>query len=226
MKLKKVHRVLEFDQERWMKPYIKMNTEFRKVAKNDFEKNFYKLMNNSVFGKTMESLRNRLDIRLVRARKKKKIRKLVASPLYTRHNIFKKDLVRIGMYKSRLFLNKPVYTGVTILEVSKLLMHDFYYNKMKTKYGGKCEHLYTDTESLLLEIKTEDIYKDMAAERDLYDTSDYPKEHPLYSAANKKVLGKMKDKCVGIPIAECVCLRSKMYSIPKDKRNVEKRNKK
>ena len=98
MKLKKVHRVLEFDQERWMKPYIEMNTEFRKEAKNDFEKNFYKLMNNSVFGKTMENLWNRVNIKLVRSEEEQKIRKLVASTLYARHNKFTKDVVGKGMY--------------------------------------------------------------------------------------------------------------------------------
>lgn len=195
MKLKKVHRVLEFEQERWMKEYIEMNTNFRKESKNDFEKNFYKLMNNSVFGKTMENLRNRVDIRLVRSEEEQKIRKLVASPLYARHNIFANDLVGIGMHRSRMYLNKPVYTGMTILENNKLLMYDFYYEILKKQYGDKCELLYTDTDSFLLEIETEDIYKDMAAERDLYDTSDYPKDNPLYSTANKKVLGKMKDEC-------------------------------
>ena len=94
-----------------MKPYIEMNTEFRKRARSDFEKNFCKLMNNSVFGETMENLRNKVDIRLVRSDKEEKIRKLVASPLYAKHNIFTNDLVGIAMHQSRLYLNKPVYTG-------------------------------------------------------------------------------------------------------------------
>ncbi|KAL9987185.1 hypothetical protein ACROYT_G001444 [Oculina patagonica] len=149
MKLKKVHRVLEFEQECWMEPYIRMNTEFRKKAKNDFEKNFYKLMNNSVFGKTMENLRNRVDIRIARSDETNKLRKLVASPLYSRHVMFSNDLVGIDMRKSRLFLNKPVYTGMTILDVSKLCMYDFYYNHLKKEYGERCELLYTDTDSLL-----------------------------------------------------------------------------
>ena len=213
MKLKRVKRVLEFEQECWMEPYIRMNTEFRKQAKNDFEKNFYKLMNNSVFGKTMENLRNRVDIKIVRSNEKDKIRKLVASPLYARHVIFTNDLVGIDMHKSRLLLNKPVYTGMTILDKSKILMYDFFYNHLKKQYGEKCELLYTDTDSLLLKIETEDVYKDIKANENFYDTSDYPKEHPLHSTVNKKVLGKMKDECAGTPISEYAGLRSKMYSI-------------
>ena len=215
MKLKRVKRALEFDQECWMEPYIRMNTEFRKLAKNDFEKNFYKLMNNSVFGKTMENLRNRVDIRIVRSNERDKIRKLVASPLYARHVIFTNNLVGIDMHKSRLLLNKPVYTGMTILDKSKILMYDFFYNHLKKQYGEKCELLYTDTDSLLLKIETEDVYKDIKANESFYDTSDYPKEHPLHSTVNKKVLGKMKDECAGTPISEYVGLRSKMYSVMK-----------
>ena len=148
MKLKRVHRVLEFEQERWMEPYIRMNTEFRKKGKNDFEKNFYKLMNNSVFGQTMENLRNRVDMEIVRSIETDKIRKLVASPLYSRHVIFSNDLVGIDMRKSRLLLNKPVYTGMTILDNSKILVYDFFYNHLKKQYGQRCELLYTDTDSL------------------------------------------------------------------------------
>ncbi|KAL9984486.1 hypothetical protein ACROYT_G006784, partial [Oculina patagonica] len=233
MKLKKVHKVLEFEQEAWMEPYIRMNTEFRKEAESDFEKNFYKLMNNSVFGKTMENLRNRVDIRIVRSDEKKKIRKLVASPLYSRHVMFSNDLVGIDMRKSKLFLNKPVYTGMTILDVSKLCMYDFYYNNLKKKYGENIELLYTDTDSLLLEVKTEDFYEDMLEDKESYDTSNYPLEHRLFSTKNKKVLGKMKDECAVVEedevekdgkmveikypvlftISESVCLRPKMYSL-------------
>ena len=100
-------------------------------AKSDFEKNFYKLMNNSVFGKTMENLRNRVDIKIVRSNETDKIRKLVASPLYSRYALFSNDLVGIDMRKSRLLLNKPVYTGMTILDNSKILMYDFFYNELK-----------------------------------------------------------------------------------------------
>ena len=125
MRLKKVHRVIEFDQEPWMEPYISMNTEFRKQAKSDFETDFYKLMNNSVFGKTMENLRNRVDVKIVRAWEANKIRKLVSDPSFHSFTLFSNDMAGIHMHKRRLVLNKPVYTGMTILENSKILMYDF-----------------------------------------------------------------------------------------------------
>jgi len=219
-----VHRVLEFEQERWMEPYIRMNTEFRKKAKSDFEKNFYKLMNNSVFGKTMENLRNRIDIRIVRSNETEKIRKLIASPLYSRHVLFSNNMAGIDMRKSKLLLNKPVYTGMMILDNSKILMYDFFY-ELKKKYGSKVELLYTDTDSLLIIIETEDVYEDMKNHTGLYDTSDYPKDHPLHLNTNKKVLGKMKDECAGTPIAEYVGLRPKMYSILKADEKIIKKAK-
>ena len=206
-----------------MEPYIPMNTEFSKKAKSDFEKNFYKLMNNSVFGRTMENLRNRVVIRIVRSNETEKIRKLIASPLYSRHVLFSNDMAGIDMRKNKLLLNKPVYTGMTILDNSEILMYDFFYNELKKQYGSKCELLYMDTDSLLILIETEDVYEDMKNNMDLYDTSDYPKEHPLHSNKNKKVLGKMKDEWAGTPIAEYVGLRPKMYSILKaDEKNIKK----
>ena len=119
MRLKKVHRVIEFDQEPWMEPYIRMNTEFRKQAKSDFETDFYKLMNNSVFGKTMENLRNRVDVKIVRSWETDKIRKLTSSPSYAKYTIFGNDMAGIHMHKTKLVLNKPMYTGMTILETAR-----------------------------------------------------------------------------------------------------------
>jgi len=127
------------------------------------------------------------------------------------------------MHKRKLLLDKPVYTGMTILDNSKILMYDFFFNELKKKNGENCELLYTDTDSLLVEIETDDVYKDIEKNKELYDTSDYPEDHELYSNINKKVLGKMKDECNGTPIVECVCLRSKMYSILKaDEKNIQK----
>ena len=223
MRLKKVHRVIEFDQEPWMEPYIRMNTEFRKQAKSNFETDFYKLMNNSVFGKTMENLRNRADVKIVRDWETDKIRKLLSSPSFDRFTIFGNDMAGIHMRKTKLVLKKPVYTGMTILENSKILMYDFFYSYLKARYGYKCELVYTDTDSLTLDIQTEDAYEDMKEHSWMYDASNYPKDHQLYDGKNKKVLGKMKDECGGGVINEVVAVRPNMYSVDLEgKKNIRK----
>ena len=215
MRLTKIHRALQFKQSPWMEPYIRMNTDFRKQATSDFEKDLYKLMNNSVFGKTMENLRKRVDVKLVRSSEENKLRKLIASPAFARYEIFDNDLAAIHMHKRKLVLNRPIYMGACILDLSKQLMYDFYYNNLKTQYDDRCNLLYTDTDSLLLQIQTDDVYADIAANADEYDTSNYPKNHPLYTNKYNKVIGKMKDECAGTPIVEYVGLRPKMYSILK-----------
>ena len=145
MKLKKVHNVLSLNQKDWMEPYIRLNTELRKMAASDFEKNIFKLMNNSVFGKTMENLRNRITVKLVRAYEISKLRKLTSDPLFVRAAVFAHDLAGIQMHKKKSTLNKPVYTGMCILDLSKTLIYDFYYYEMKRKYGENCQLIYTDT---------------------------------------------------------------------------------
>ena len=137
-----------------------------------------------------------MDVKLVRSNEEDKLRQLIASAAFARQKIFDHNLAALHMHKSRLVLNRPVYKGQCVFDLSKLLMYDFYYNTLKKQYGEKCSLLYTDTDSLLLEIQTEDVYKDMAASADLYDTSDYPQDHPLHSTTNKKVLGKMKDATI------------------------------
>ena len=125
MCLTKVYRALRFDQSPWMEPYIRMNTDLRKKAASDFEKEIYKLMNNSVFGKTMENLRKRVDVKLARSHEEDKLRRLIASPAFARANIFDDDLAAIQVHKSRLVLNRPVYVGMSILDLSKHLTYDF-----------------------------------------------------------------------------------------------------
>ena len=105
------------------------------------------------------------------------------------------SLAGIQMHKDHTLMNRPVYTGMCVLELSKTLMYDFYYNHLDPKYGSKCQLLYTDTDSLLLVIKAEDVYKDMGENLYYYDTSDFPEDHSLHSQINKKVLGKMTDEC-------------------------------
>ena len=222
MRLKKVLQVIEFNQEPWMEPYIRMNTEFRKQAKSDFEKDFYKLMNNSVFGKTMENLRNRVYVNIVREWETDKICKLLSGPSFGRFAIFGNDMAGIHMHKTKLVLNKPVFTGMTILEKSKILMYDFFYNHLKAKYWQKCELIYTDTDSSIVNIQTEDVYKDMKEDSWLYDTSNYSKDHPLFDDLIFDDLGKMKDECGGNVIEEVVTVRPKMYSVNVGKRIYKK----
>ena len=211
MKLTMIHRVLVFQQSPWLKTYINFNTEKRKHAANDFEKDFYKLMNNSVFGKTMENLRKRVNVKLVND--KTKLSKLIASPSLDYVRILSEDLAAVNLKKTKLYLNRPIYVGFSILDLSKVLMYQLYYEHMKAKYGCNAKLLFTDTDSLCYEIKTDDIYQDMLQDINLFDTSEYGQSHSLYSLANKKVLGKMKDGTHGIPIQEFVGLRPKMYSI-------------
>ena len=154
-------------------------------------------MNNSVFGKTMENLRNRVDIQIVRSNEERRIKRLNANPLYSRFSEFSKDLVGYHIHKSKIYLDKPVYTGISILDLRKIHMYKFYYDEIKAQYGEKCELIYTDTDSLLMEIESEDTYQGMAKYLSVYDTSDYPTDHFLYSSTNKKVIGKMKDECTG-----------------------------
>ena len=158
LKVTKVHRVLEFNQSPWLKQYIDFNTNKRKNAKNAFEKDFFKLMNNSVFGKTMENLRKRVDVRLVTDQKK--LTKLASKPTYVSSKIFNENLVAVHKIKETLTLNRPAYVGMCILDLSKVLMYDFHYNYIKKKYGDKAKLLFTDTDSLTYEIEAEDVYKD------------------------------------------------------------------
>jgi ribosome-binding factor A len=210
----KIYRVLQFTQGTWMKPYIDFNTNLRTKTSNAFEKDFFKLMNNSVYGKTMENLRKRVRIDLVtNLDVSNKLRKLIADPAFVSHKLFDNNLAAIHRTKAKLTLNKPIYVGMAILDLSKLLMYDFYYNSIKKQYGEKAQLLYTDTDSLLLHIETPNIYDDMLRNPELYDTSDYPTHHRLYSTLNKKVVGKFKDECCGNPIVEFTGLRPKMYSI-------------
>ena len=218
MKLKKIHRGIKFYESAWLKPYIDKNTNLRTQAKNNFEKDFFKLMNNAVFGKTMENIRNRVNIKLVNTGDQ--FKKLVAKPNYESRIIFNENLVSVHMKKTSLTMNKPVYLGMCILDLSKTLMYDFHYNYIKTKYGDKAKLLFTDTDSLLYEIQTEDFYKDISGDvKDRFDTSNYPENHPsgIPTGINNKVVGMFKDEEAGDNIKEFVGLRAKLYSYKMEK---------
>ena len=222
MRPRKVYRDIELDQEPWMEPYIRMKKELCKPVKSNFETDFNKLMNNSMFGETMENLRNRVGVKVVRAWETDKIQKLTSNPSYAKYTIFGNDMAGIHMHRTKLVLNKPVYTGMTILDKSRILMYDFFYNHLKERYGQKCELIYTDTDSLILDLQTNDVYNDMQEYSWLYDTSTSPKEHLLYNESNKKALGKMMDECAGKVINKVVAVRKRcIRSIWRTKKHKE-----
>ena len=161
-----------------------MNTELRKLANDDFEKDLFKLMNNEVFGKTMENIRKHRNIKLVTTNKKRN--KLVSEPNYHTMNYISKDLSIIEMNKTRVKMNKPIYLGLSILYISKILMFKFWYDYMKPKYGNDVKLCYMDTDSFLMNIKTENFYKDIAndVEKRL-DTSNYEVDRPLPTRKKK-----------------------------------------
>ena len=200
LRLIKVQRVLEFTQRTWLKSYIDFNTEMRKDAKNSFEKDFFKLMNNSVFGKTMENLRKRCNVQLVTD--EKRLNKLTSKPTFVSSKIFDENLVGVNMKKERIKLDKPSYVGMCILDLSKTLMYDFHYNYIRKKYTD-CQLLFTDTDSLFYQIKTEgDVYEEFFVDRSLFDNSDYPESSKFFSGENKKVIGKFKDEAAGKPTVD------------------------
>ena len=211
MKLMKIHRMLKFKQSNWMKKYIDFNTEKRKNAANDFEKDSSKLMINSVYGKAMENLRKRINVRLVN--NKKDFLKYTSRPTYVTHKLFDEDYAAIHEIKSVLILNKPMYVGFTVLDLSKWIMYDFHYNFIKKNFNA--ELLFTGSDSLTYEIKSENVYEQFFKWKDLFDFSYYSKDSKFFDDTNKNVIGKMKDEYGGVIIDEFVRLNSKMYSIKK-----------
>ena len=210
LKLKKVHKVLQYKQEAWLKRYIDINIKLRKEAKNDFEKVFFKLMINAVFGKPMENVRKHRDIKVVKTDKRRN--QLVSEPNYHAIERFSENLVAIEMRKIKVKMNKPIYLGMTVLHISKVLMYEFWYGYLKPKYGDRIKLCYMDTDSFILFIKTEDFYEDIADDvQKRFDTSNYRVDRPLPTGKNKKTIGLMKDGLGRRIITEFIALRPKIY---------------
>jgi hypothetical protein len=213
LKLKKIHRVVEYEQLNFMEGYIMKNTNERAKAKNSFEKDFYKLMNNSVYGKTMENVRNRINFKLVSTEEKA----LNIRNTRRQYTIFSDSLVGVHLLKKEVKLNKPIFIGQNVLDESKYIMYNFHYNFMLEKFKREnIDLLFTDTDSLCYHIRNQDPYEIIKKNKSYFDLSEYPKDHPLYDATNKKVIGKFKDEAIGDGeidyITEFVGLRSKLYA--------------
>ena len=201
-----------------------MNTELRKLARNDFEKDLFELMNNSVSGKTMENIRKHRDIKLVTTDKKRC--KLVSEPNCHTINLISEDLSIIEMKKTKVKMNKPIYLGLSILEISKILMYEVWYDYMKPKYNDNVRLCYMDPDSFIMNIKTNDFYKDISDDVDnIFDTSNYEVKRPLPRGKSKNVIGLMKDELGREIIMEFIALRTKTYSYLTDNDKIDKKAK-
>ena len=192
--LNKVHRVIKFNQRAWLKPYIDMNTKKRMEAKNEFQKNFLKLMINSVFGKTMVNLRKHRDIKLVTTDEKRT--KRISEPNYHKTKRFSENLLAIEMKTTKVKINKPVYLGMSILDISKTLMYKFWYDYIKPKYEDRAKLCYTDTDSFIIHVIIEGFFEDIADYvTKWFHTSNYDEndKRSLPRGMNKKVYGFFKN---------------------------------
>ena len=195
-----------------MKPYIDFNTQLRTKATSDFEKDFFKLMDNVVFEKTMENIRKHRNIKLVTNREA--YLKTVMKPNFKSGVLFGENLMGCEMGKIKVVMNKPVYLNQAILNLSKIIMYEFHYNYMKQKYNNnKLQLCYMDTDLLVYRIKTEDFHADITDDVStrLY-TSGYSGNRPLPIGMNKKVIRLMRDELGGAIMTEFVALRPKLYS--------------
>ncbi|CAH1639524.1 unnamed protein product [Spodoptera littoralis] len=201
--LLKIHRILTFFQDNFLEPYISLNTSLRQKAKSDFERDFFKKQNNSIFGKTIENKRKQLDVRLVQVWKDKLnttnklhgAEKYISAPNFKDLTILDKNLVAIQLNKTKVVLDRPIYIGFSILEISKTHLYNFHYSVMKKIYGDNIKLCYTDTDSLLYHIKTDDFYTDMKNNITYFDTSNFV-ENNIYVCqkltCNYRVISKTK----------------------------------
>ena len=222
LKFKKVHRVIQFDQSAWMQKYIMLNVELRQKATNDFEKDFFKIMCNAVFGKTMQNVRSEKDIKLLTINFHRN--KLVGQPNYNCTKWFSEDLLATEMRRIKINMNKPIYLGMTILDVSKIPMHEFLYDYLRPRYKENINLCYMDTDSFIFNVKTEDSYKDISNDnKQRFDTSNIQTNIPLKIRVNKKMLGMWKDILADFPMKEFIGIRPKSYAYLQDNGKIGKR---
>ena len=214
LRLDRIHRAIEFNQSPWLKTHIDFNTQLRMAATNGFEKYFFKLMNNSVFGKTIKNIRKHRNVGLVMTEEKYLC--MVMKPNFKPGVLFGENLMGCEMGKIKVVMNKPVYLSQAILDLSKIVMYEFHYDYMIPKYSDRLKLCYMDTDSLVYHIKTEDFYADIADDVPArFNKSGYIADTPLPVGLNKKVIGLMKDELGGAIMTEFVALRPKLYSYKK-----------
>lgn len=213
--LKKVHRVLKFKQSQFMKSYVDLNTRKRAAATSKFHQSLYKLNNNSVFGKSIQNVRNHKSVKLIsRWLGAFGGKSFISSPFFKSANIFNENFVAMEMRNKYIYLNKPIYLGAAILDISKRYMYEFHYGYTIPTFGAdNVSAIYTDTDSLIYKIRCFNIYETMKQNIDRFDTSDYKIDNQYnMPRLHGKMLGKMKDENFGAVMTEFVGLCSKMYA--------------
>ena len=225
MIVEKIHEIKSFKQSKWLEGYISFNTQKRNKAKNDFEKDFFKLLVNAAFGKFLENVRNRLGLELI---KKDNIKKIINQQSKITFNGIQKSYENYDSFtfkKNEVVMDKALYVGFTILELSKLHMYETYYDRLQPYFGQENLQLhYIDTDGVILSIKTENIIKDLKNLEDIFNFSNLDENHELFSNKNKNVIGKFKiETPKNIWIDDFICLRSKAYSF-KCKNEYENKN--
>ena len=211
MELTKIHRVVAFTQRAFMLPFIKFCNDGRKNARSDFESSLYKLLANAFYGKTVENVRKRVNVRLISD--PDKFVRAVGKASYKRSQIVNTDLALVENQRAKITLSKPIAIGCAILEIAKLVMYEFYYDCLLPKFGNRLHLCFTDTDSFICHVQSEDLISELRSISDWLDTSNFQQDHPLYSAINFRTLGKFKSETADVPPTEFCGLRSKMYSL-------------
>ena len=212
LELTAVHRIIRFRQAPWLQSYMSLNIDMRKEAARNGDKARVattKLAMNAVFGKTMENVRNHVNIELLTS--KKFAKKRFAKPNFKSSKRFHDELIGVQLTQTNISLNRPIQVGFSVLEKSKNKMGDFLYHKWLPHFP-KSTLLFTDTDSLTLAVEHNDIYTEMAMFKEEFDFSEYPRDHPLFDETNRKVVGKFKDELHGACMTKFVGLRPKLYS--------------
>ena len=220
----KVHRAIKFNQKAWLKLYIGINTELRQKAENNFEKYFFKLMNNAFFEKTMENVRKHRNIKLVTTERRRNY--LESESNFHATKFFSENLLAIEMRKTQIIVNKPVYLGLQILDLNKTVVYESWYDYVKLKYGENAKLCCMDIDSLIVHVKADGVYKDITEDVETrFDTSNFEIDRPLPKEKKKKIIGLMKNKLDGQIIEEFFVLRAKIYSYLKDNNDEDKKAK-
>ena len=222
LRVKKIHAGIIFKQGPIMKSYVDFKSEKRAQATNKFDTDFYKLLSNSLYGKTIENPEKRSKVKL--CSESSTYENYIGEPNFKNAKRINSKLVGVEMKYSSIKINKPFYIGMSILDLSKWHMYNFHYNVMKAIFGDRVHLLYTDTDSFIYGISSADVYEELRPHAiDYFDFSNYPENHMLKNSCNKKVPGKFKDESASKCITEFVGLRSKMYSFMfDDKKDVSK----